>query len=187
MKLTFSYLAGRRHYGQLFQKGDQKWLRASGKSAIMRASFDVDENENCDKRSVTRNIIRYIGFPLASVFHKHNAVSFSISEVDCRAIANVFQRSIYATNLSQTITQLKAKLIFETNNHPALHMIKSIGSTTHSKFIDIQHHYIKFKINENIISMVHVKSKYQDADIFNSPIGKLNFETNRHMKGLVRM
>lgn len=116
---------------------------------------------------------------MAWVSKNQDAVALSTAGAEYRAIAEVAQRGVYVRNLLGTIHEHKPTVSFETDNQPALDMVKALGNPTRSKFIDIRHHYIKEQIRDNKIAIKYVRSEDQDADIFTKPMGRIKFVENR--------
>lgn len=124
---------------------------------------------------------------MAWVSKNQDAVALSTADAEYSAIAEVVQRAVYAQNLLGTIQEQKRTVSFETDNQPALDMVRALGNTTRSKFIDILHHYIKDQIRDNNIAIKHVRSEDQDADIFTKPMGRIKFVENRQRIGVERI
>lgn len=94
-----------------------------------------------------------------------------MSEAKYRAVAEVFQRAIHTRNLNKTFTTQVTVTEIHTDNKPTMDMVQALGGIRRSKFIDIRHQYIKEQLLDNEVTIHHVPSEEQDADILSKPLG----------------
>lgn len=63
--------------------------------------------------------------------------------------------SIYVRELARAFEKKAACIIMERDIMTAITMIKALGATKQSKFIEIRHQYIKEKIKNHYITLKH--------------------------------
>lgn len=110
------------------------------------------------------------------------AVSLSYEEVEYRALENLMQMACYHKNLAKQFPEKEVKLFMENDNKQALDMMKSLGSTKRSKFIDMRHVYGKertkihdklqaYKINRTASIYLQEKSATWEIRIIEEQLG----------------
>lgn len=63
-------------------------------------------------------------------------------------------------------------------------MIKSLGATKRSKFIDLRHHYLKTTINQKNVDFKHTPSAQLRADLLTKPLDRRCFQRLRTQLGV---
>ena len=62
------------------------------------------------------------------------------------------------------------------DNMSAIDISKNLIQHSRTKHLDIRHHFIKELIKDKIITLEHVRSNLQLADIFTKPLDANSFE-----------
>jgi hypothetical protein len=65
--------------------------------------------------------------------------------------------------------------ILYSDNISAIHIASNSGMDNRIKSIDIKYHYIKDEVASKHITLQHVASQYNIADIFTKPLGSVKF------------
>lgn len=102
---------------------------------------------------------------------KQPVVARSSAEAELRALALGLCEGLWIkrvmNDLGLTIT---LPIHLYCDNVSAIHMIENPIQHDKSKHIEIDRHFIREKIEDNVICITHVASKNQTADIFTKPL-----------------
>lgn len=142
VKATLRYLWHRRNFGLQFRR---RWqlpeVGASFKTLKIGARSDADwANGKTDRRSIKGGFIRYHGIPIGWLSHRKDSTALSTAEAKYRPMADIIQRSIYTQTLARSFHDGDAAITLENDNIPALDILKALGATKRSKFIDMRNH-----------------------------------------------
>jgi len=139
---------------------------------------DADFREDLDDRRSTSGYVFLIdGTSISWCSKKQNSVSLSTTETEYKAAALAAQECIWlqrlANDLHLPITKPTAlfgdnQSTLKLTNNPVFH--------TRTKHIEIEHHFIREKVLDNIIDALEVRSEENTADIFTKPLSKTAFE-----------
>lgn len=77
---------------------------------------------------------------------------------------------VYAQTLARSFHKVEASIEIDNNNKTALYIMRALGATKRSKFIDVHHHYIKDASRETQITIKHTRSQQLRADLFTKPL-----------------
>lgn len=146
MKAALRYLKRTRNYVLFYHKHtSQKGVEATCKTRPLCASADSEwGNDKVDRLSVTGRFITWKGRRIGWIARKQDAVSaMSTAEAEYRAMTDIMQRAIYTQTLARTFEDEKQYITLENDNLRAITVIKSIGTTKRSKFIDLRYQYLK--------------------------------------------
>lgn len=88
------------------------------------------------------------------------------------------KQSVKEYNVTQDFT------ILYCDNMSVVHISKNIVQHSRIKHIDIQHHFMKDLVEEKIISLDHISTDKQLADIFPKALYVIQFENFRSTLGL---
>lgn len=117
------------------------------------------------------------------MYKKQPTVEMSTAEAEYQAITEVLQQVIHARNLGTTFCNDKGHVVLATEKHPALDMLKALGNTRRSKYIDPRHNFLKEQVRTNNVEIRHIKSAEQEADIFKKPLGRIKYVDSRKRIG----
>ena len=73
------------------------------------------------------------------------------------------------------------------DNKSAIQMSKNPVFHSRTKHIDIRHHYIRELVNKKLVSLKHVRTIANRADILKKPLDVARFETLRREIGVCSM
>jgi len=127
-----------------------------------------------DRRSTSGYVFLSGGTSISWCSKKQNSFSLSTTEAEYKAVA---QECIWlqklANNLHLPITKPTAlfgdnQSALKLTNNPVFHAI--------TKHIEIEHHFIREKVLDNIIDALEVRSEKNIADIFTKSLSKTSFE-----------
>ena len=75
--------------------------------------------------------------------------------------------------------------IFKCDNQSSIKLAHNPIYHARTKHIEIQHHFVREKIQSKEIDLIYCNTTDNVADIFTKPLGKMNFEECRKQLGVV--
>ena len=79
----------------------------------------------------------------------------------------------------------KAPIVINCDNQSSIKLANNPMYHARTKHIEIQHHFIREKIQSKEIDLIYCNTDENMADIFTKPLGKAKFEVFREMLGVV--
>ena len=167
VKRIFKYLIGTPNLGLWYLRG---------------TSFDLIDFSDADyasskiDRKNTSDTCQFLGHMLVSwSSKKQNSVALSTAEAEYIAIGNCCAQILWIKQqLSDFGMSLNNILIF-CDNTSAINITKNPVQHSHTKHIEIRHHFIRDRVLKNDISIEFVDSLNQIADIFTKPLNEAQF------------
>ena len=132
---------------------------------------------NCPdtRRSVTGYCV-FLGNSLVSwKSKKQPTVSRSSAEAEYRALAAVASEISWLKTLLQNFeVQLDSSMVF-CDSQSATHLSTNPTFHERSKHVEIDCHFIREKVANGLIKLIHVKSQHQLADLLTKPVSASQF------------
>lgn len=88
---------------------------------------------------------------------------------------------MFGKTQATSFTKYKPPIVMENDTLPAIMMIKALGATKRSKFIDLRHHYLKEVFKNKQVELRHIPSKECRAYLFTKALQRQRFEELRDM------
>ena len=119
----------------------------------------------------------FLGDSLVSWKSKKQAtVSRSSAEAEYRALAAIASEITWLTALLKDFEiEVPSTMVFY-DNQSAIHLSTNPSFHERSKHVEIDCHFIREKVNQGLIRLVHVPSQYQLADMLTKPITAAQFQ-----------
>ncbi|KAG2722890.1 hypothetical protein I3760_02G147600 [Carya illinoinensis] len=140
------------------------------------------------RRSITGFAI-FIGDSLISwKSKKQHAVSRSSAESEYRALASTtceLQWLVYL--LADLNVQHSEAALLYTDSKPAAAIASNPVQHERTKHIQLDCHLVREKLQEGLINIIHIPSKYQIADILTKPLGSLSFHHLIRKMGMINI
>ena len=70
-------------------------------------------------------------------------------------------------------------------NHSVVKLAHNLVYNARSKHIELQHHFVREKIESKEIELIYCNTSDNVTDIFTKPVGKIHFEVFRKKLGVV--
>ena len=157
VKRIFRYLKGTVNYKLKYSKSEK----------LLFGYSDADWASDVDKRrSCTGYVFKMSNGPISWSSKCQPTVALSSTEAEYMALSSAVQESIWLRNFGQELDpgmQNKSVLI-QSDNQSAIALATSDGFRARSKHIDVRHHYIREKIEDNIIQLKYVPTELMVAD-----------------------
>ena len=163
------YLKGTSSRGVFFQKNDHLDLMAY---------IDADWAGDRDSRKSTSRYFTLVGGNLVTWrSKKQKVVALSSAEAEFRSIAKAITKILWLKKLLSALNfpPTKAGKLF-CDNQAAINISGNPVQHDRTKHVEIDRHFIKEKLEKQVISLPHVKSKDQLADILTKGVTANAFE-----------
>jgi len=121
-----------------------------------------------DRRSVTGYIFKYQNGSISWASKKQPTIAISTTEVEYMSLAAATQEAIWLRDFFYEIMSLKeepAPMQINCDNRSAIELSKTGNYKPRTKHIDVKHHFVREKIDNNIINVQHISSEHMIADI----------------------
>ena len=174
-KNLLRYLKGTMTYG--IRYGGKE---ISSKGLQLIGYSDADWAGEIDtRRSTSGMVFFYNGGPITYRSSTQKSVALSTAESEYLALSDAVKEAVYLKmllgDLHQTIDE--AIIIYE-DNQAAEKISKNPVLYTRTKHIDIRHHFIREKVQKNVVAIQGIPTDKQYADIFTKSLGKQLFLCN---------
>lgn len=157
-----------------------------GQGIFLRAEDSFQLTGWCDsdyascpltRRSVTGYFIQLGGSPISWKTKKQRTVSRSSAEAEYRALAYLTQELIWLRRILVALgIPHPDSMIVRCDSKAAIHIATNPVCHERTKHVEIDCHFVRDEVISNTISLSHVDTRSQLADIFTKPLGKQEFE-----------
>ncbi|CAM9497748.1 unnamed protein product [Laminaria digitata] len=145
---------------------------------LMQVFADADyASKATDRRSVSGGLIMYGGACVFWYSRTQKCVTLSTSEAEYVAMATMkevlFLQQVWCFVLPEVGTLCVP--VFE-HNEGAVQLAQNPVTNSNSKHIDVRHHFLRELVAKGTISIAHVRSKWQHADLLTKPLSAETFQ-----------
>jgi hypothetical protein len=138
-----------------------------------------------DRKSTSGYIFFLSGGPISWNSKKQATVALSSTEAEYISITQATKEAIWLRLLLKNLGfEQKDPTIIYVDNQSAISLSKNPVYHSRTKHIDIQHHFIREKIESKEIQLLYCSSKEQLADICTKPLSKDIFINIRNQLGI---
>ena len=174
VRMIMGYLRTTRHLGITFQRG-------RGLNLEVYADSDY-ASKATDRRSVSGGVVMCGGSAVSWFSRTQKCVTLSTSEAEYVAMGDSVKEALFIRSVWSFMLPDRAKpclRIYE-DNAGAIQLAENPLSSSNSKHIDVRHHFLRELVFSGSISIVHVPSKYQHADVLTKPLSRESFDFHRN-------
>ena len=163
VKRILRYLAGTINHGLCF---------SSTTDTTLTAFTDADHASSPDDRRSTSGFGIYLGDNLVSwSCSKQKVVSRSSTESEYRAVANIVAELVWLLRLLAELgISSKIPPMVYCDNLSATYLTANHILHARTKHIEVDHHFIREKVQDKVLTIEHVSADEQIADIFTKPL-----------------
>lgn len=179
VKRIFRYIRGTTGIQLRFKK--QKDFGLHGFSDADWAN-DVD-----DRKSTTGHVFRRSGCAISWNSRRKQTVALSTTEAEYMALAAATQEAIWLRQFEEEFWQINSPITMYCDNRSAICLANNSVYSARSKHIDIRHHYVREKCNEEKIVVKHINTDFMAADGLTKALPKQKFVFCRNSFGLIDM
>jgi len=176
VKRILKFINGTTDYGILYSHSDNSWLIGY---------CDADWAGSADDRKNTSRGCFFMGNNLVSWFgKKQNSVSLSTAEVEYIAAGSSCSQLVWMKQMLEEYDVQQGVLTLYCDNLSAINISKNPIQHNRTKHIDIQHHFIRDLVEDKVVTLEHVTTEEQLADIFTKALDVKQFEKLRRKLGI---
>ncbi|CAJ2668305.1 unnamed protein product [Trifolium pratense] len=176
VKRIFKYVNGTCGYGILYSHGNDSTLIGY---------CDADWAGSADDRKSTFGACFFLGNNLVSwLSKKQNSVSLSTAEAEYIAAGSSCSQLLWMRQMLKEYSVEQDVMTLYCDNLSAINISKNPIQHSRTKHIDIRHHFIRELVEEKIVTLEHIASEEQLADIFTKALDANQFENLRGKLGI---
>ena len=142
----------------------------------LTAYADADWGNCIDTRKSTSGYCVFLGESLVSwKSKKQPTVARSSAEAEYRAMANVASEVDWLVKLLEDLGITTGSIKLLCDNQAALHIASNPTFHEQTKHIDIDCHFVRERVQTELLKLIHVKTQHQPADITTKPLNTTPF------------
>src|ERR1044072_9223237 len=178
VKRILKYVSKTYNYGMLYSHGCKP---------ILSGYCDADWAGSADDRKSPSGGCFFLGNNLVSWFSKkQNCVSLSTAEAEYIAAGSSCTQLLWMKQMLEEYNVRQEVMTLFCDNMSAINISKNPMLHSRTKHIDIRHHFIRELVEDQIISLEHVSTEKQLADIFIKALDANQFEELRGKLGIYK-
>ncbi|GJT83446.1 retrovirus-related pol polyprotein from transposon TNT 1-94 [Tanacetum coccineum] len=168
VKRIFRYLRGTINMGLWYPKD----------SCIALTAFADADHAGCqDTRKSTSGSMQLLGDRLVSwSSKKQKSTAISSTEAEYIALSGCCAQILWMRSQLTDYGLVFNKIPLYCDNKSAIALCCNNVQHSRSKHIDIRHHFIKEQVENGVVELYFVRTKYQLADIFTKPLAREQLE-----------
>ncbi|CAM8918217.1 unnamed protein product [Rhodiola kirilowii] len=169
VKRIIRYVCGTADYGLWYTKDS---------NSCPVGYCDADWAANAEDRKITSEGCFFLGNNLISwISKKQNSISLSTAEAEYIAAGSLCTQMLWMKQMLEEYGVKQDVMTLYCNNMSAINISKNPVHHSKTKHIDMRHHFIRELVEKKIITLTHVSTEKQLADIFTKALDNLQFET----------
>jgi hypothetical protein len=178
-KQVLRYLAGTVHLG----------LNYNNHNATITITGFCDSDyagDVSDRKSINGNLFMMANGPISWSSRKQPVVALSSTEAEYISLAEEARVAVWLQQLAGEFGYKFESIPINIDNNSALQLAKSNKTTHKSKHIAVKYHFTRDLLSqrEPMISLQHIPSEENTADIFTKALAKIKFVKHREALGL---
>lgn len=153
-----------------------------GEENLLRGYTDADYGQDVDDRISVGAYIFFLGnSPISWNSKKQSSTSRSSCESEYRALAQCSCEAVWIRRLLEELRFLGNKPTYlYCDNQSSIKLSYNPVFHEKSKHFEIDYHFTRQKVEDNVIKVEFISSQEQPADILTKPLGRVKFESCRN-------
>ena len=149
-----------------------------GTAVFVDADFASKAN---DRRSVSGVIVLVAGCIVAWFSRTQKCITLSTSEAEYVGMGDGVKEALFVDGVLKFVMPSKKvdKIEVLEDNEGAIALAENPLSSCNSKHIDVRHHFLRALVEDGVLSIKHVSSEKQHADILTKALPRDLFQTHR--------
>jgi hypothetical protein len=176
VKRIIKYVSGTCNHGMLY---------SYNANPTLIGYCDADWAGSADDRKSTSGGCFFFGENLISWFSKkQNCVSLSTAEAEYIAAGSGCSQLLWMKQMLKEYNVEQDVMTLFCDNASAINISKNPVQHSRTKHIDIRHHFIRELVEKKVVTLEHIATEDQLADIFTKPLDAVRFERLRSALGV---
>ena len=162
----------------------------SNKEPINLIGYSDSDYAGCleTRRSTSGYVFIMAGASVTWASRRQELVTLSTTESEYVAAATAAREALWLKKLLKDLGyQCESGIVLHVDNQSAICLTKDSRNHRRTKHIDTRYHFLKERCESGDISVIHVSSKEQKADVFTKALPKGLFNKMRESLGLVEI
>jgi transposase InsO family protein len=162
-------------------------LVLGGKSLALVGFCDADwAGDVTDRRSTSGYVFMLGDGAISWNSKKQPTIALSTTEAEYMAISQSTREALWLRQLLSDVgLEQERSTPLMCDNQGAIALVKNPTHHSRSKHIDIQHHFIREKVESNVIEMRYIPTERMVADVLTKALAKPRHEALRQKMGLM--
>ena len=115
---------------------------------------------------------------------KQNSISFSTAKAEYNVVESYCTQLIWMKQLLANYGFARRKMIVYYDNTSAINILKNPVQHSHTKHIDIRHHFVRDLVETQVLSLQFIPTEHQLVDLFTKPLDGSRFEYLKNAIGV---
>lgn len=140
-----------------------------------------------DRKSTSGYVFKLLNCTILWASRKQQCVSISSTESEYIALSLAVSEACWLVKVLKDfcLFDLDEPIIMYEDNQSAIKVATNPENNKRLKHVDVRFYFIKEKIDNGLVNIVHIKSEDQLADMFTKPLARIKFEKFRKDLGLL--
>jgi hypothetical protein len=179
VRRIFRYIHSTPQVGLLYSGGSSPQQG----SVVLTAFSDSDWSDDRDQgRSTTGYVLKMSGAAVSWVSQRQPCVALSSTEAEYVAASEACREVMWFRKfLAEVECAQEYPTLLSIDNQTTLRMVFDEGGHSRRKHIDVKHHYIRERAQQQFVSVAWVSTTDQQADILTKPLVRERFKFLRDL------
>jgi hypothetical protein len=175
-----------------------QYLKGTASLGILYTYAETDESlcgfvdayygsDKQSRKSTTGCLFTFNKAPIAWISKRQTCIALSSTESEYIALAHGGKEAVWIRRMYEELGMLslqKESMLLKTDSQSAMKLAKNPEYHDKTKHIDIRHHYIRWLVESEQITLDHIPDLVQPADLLTKSVVKDTFLKKREIMGM---